>query len=81
MTLTPSSRVYAICPPVITAKKLGSSNSILLFLTLSLINFFNFNKFCAPLSISLFPNLNSIRAYLPSFKYITASASSPLSSL
>ena len=73
--LTPSFLVYANLLPVTTAKKLGS----LIFRLFSAIFFFiklsSFSKCFAPSSIFVDPNLNSINAYLPSFKCNTQSAS------
>lgn len=78
MTFTPSGRVYAILPPVKTIKRSGSRNGtcfspLLYSRTRRLIS----RRCSAPSSISRLPSLHSIKAYLPSSKCNTRSASRP----
>ena len=78
MILTPSGRVYAYSPPVITISRSGSlSGTCFSFSLCSLIRRTISFKWVAPSSISLLPSLHSIRAYRPSSRCSTTSASSP----
>ena len=78
MTYTPSSRLMPYCVPLMTIFRSGSlKGTCSSFLLYSLISLSIYSKSAAPLSISLEPNLNSNKAYRPSFRCNTPSASNP----
>ena len=75
-TCTPSARRVANLPPVRIINKSGSRIGFCFSVRLcSIISSFSCNKCFAPSSIALLPNLHSIKAYLPSDKCNTTSAS------